>query len=107
MMKIENGFVEGFDLYSHKENLKFYKCKWDADAKKWKAPDNTRKLQAYIEKVNEAEKERKNTLWNQAVEKCGFDKFKVKKGTEEYEQTRKEYLTLLKANKESLENKNV
>ena len=104
MLSIQDGYVEGFDLYSHKDNLKFYKCRWDADAKKWKAPDNTHKLQMYLDKVNEQENERKNALWSQAVEKCGFDKFKVKKGTNEYEQTRQEYLNLLKNSKIEIKN---
>ena len=77
MLSIQDGYVEGFDLYSHKDNLKFYKCRWDADAKKWKAPDNTHKLQMYLDKVNEQENERKNALWSQAVEKCGFDSSRI------------------------------
>jgi hypothetical protein len=100
MLTIENGFVKGFDLYSHRENLKFYKCKWDNEEKQWRAPDNTRKLQAYLDKVNEAEKEQINKVWNEAIDKLGLDKFKVKKGTPEYEQTRTEFKNLLKLSRE-------
>ena len=106
MLTIENGFVTGFDLYSHRDNLKFYKCIWDTDAKKWRAPDNTSKLQFYLDKVNDAEKEQINKLWNDAIDNCGFDKFKVKKGTSEYEQTRTEFKNLLQISKQKMvENK--
>jgi len=88
MLKIENGFIEGFNVYEHRENLKFYRCMWDADAKKWRAPDNTTKIMHYIEGVNKQETEILFKLWKDGCNNCGYQF--VKKGTEEYEEVKEE-----------------
>ena len=83
-MKIVNGNVEGFNLFQHRDNLKAYHCHWNPETKTWKAPDNTNKLEKYIEKVNDGEKKKVNLIWQKACKEKGYEF--VKKGTPQYEE---------------------
>ncbi len=98
MYKIENGFIHGYNLYAIKDNLKFYKCTWDADAKKWKAPNNPDKLKMYFDKLNEEKSENMKDFWKEACDSCGYQF--VKKGTPEYDEVKEEMKRLIQIDKE-------
>lgn len=98
MLKIENGFVEGRNIFEHKDNLKFYRCKWDPEARKWRTPDNTTKLQAYFDKVNQQKNENLKDYWKEACENCGYNF--AKKGTPEYDEVKEEMKRLIQIDKE-------
>lgn len=98
MWKIEDGFIVGHNAYEIKDNLKFYRCKWDAEAKKWKAPDNTNKLQIYLDQLNKNKDEELKDYWKEACESCGYNF--VKKGTPEYEEVKEEMKRLIQIDKE-------
>ena len=93
MLSIEGEYVVGFDIYKHKEALKMCNCKWNPDAKKWVVPNNPDKLNLYINRVNETEKEMMKAHWEQALENCGHER--VKKGTKEYDEVKAEMKRLM------------
>ena len=94
MLAIEGDYIVGFDIYKHKDTLKYFQCRWDPEVKKWKIPDNPVKLQYYIEKVNANEKEEMQAAWQQALKSCGHER--VYKGTAEYDDVKTEMKRILK-----------
>ena len=84
MLSLENNRIAGYGSYEHKENFKFYKCKWDKDAKNWFVPSDadTTMILKLIESINSVEKKKMEERWAEACNVCGFDF--VKRGTPEY-----------------------
>ena len=59
MLTFENNRISGFGSFDHKDTLKFYRCKWDNDAKNWVVPPETdlKIITKLIKKINEVCKE--------------------------------------------------
>jgi hypothetical protein len=85
MLTFENNRISGFGSFEHKDTFKFYKCKWDNDAKNWFVPDDAdiKMISKLIKKINEVATQKTNEKWASACASCDV-KF-AKKGTEDYE----------------------
>jgi hypothetical protein len=85
MLTFENNRISGFGSFDHKDTLKFYRCKWDNDAKNWFVPDDAdvKMISKLIKKINEVATQKTNEKWASACASCDV-KF-AKKGTEDYE----------------------
>jgi hypothetical protein len=55
MLTFENNRISGFGSFEHKDTLKFYRCKWDNDAKNRVVPTETdhKIITKLIKKINE------------------------------------------------------
>jgi lipid A disaccharide synthetase len=85
MLTFENNRISGFGSFEHKDTFKFYKCKWDNDAKNWFVPEDAdvKMISKLIKKINEVATQKTNDKWASACASCDV-KF-AKKGTEDYE----------------------
>ena len=85
MLTFENNRITGFGSFEHKDTFKFYKCKWDNDAKNWFVPEDAdvKMISKLIKKINELATHKTNEKWASACASCDV-KF-AKKGTEDYE----------------------
>ncbi len=100
MLRIENGYIEGNNVYDHRENLKFYRCTWDPEVKKWKAPENTHKIRFYIDGVNKSETDEIYQIWKDACESLGHSF--VTKGTAEYDAVKAHMKKMMKEKKRAV-----
>ena len=95
MLTFENNRISGFGSFEHKDTLKFYKCKWDNDAKNWYVPEDadTKMISKLIKKINEVATQKTNEKWAQACADCDV-KF-AKKGTDDYEKVLQKFKELV------------
>ena len=95
MLTFENNRISGFGSFEHKDTLKFYKCKWDNDAKNWYVPEetDTKMISTLIKKINEEATRKTNEKWAQACADCDV-KF-AKKGTDDYEKVLQKFKELV------------
>ena len=100
MLRIENGYIEGHNVYDHRENLKFYRCTWDPEVKKWKAPENTHKISFYIDGVNKSEADYICQIWKEACESLGHPF--ATKGTPQYDEVKALMKNMLKEKKRTI-----
>ncbi len=85
MLTLESNRISGFGSFEHKDTFKFYKCKWDKDAKNWVVPPETaiKMISKLIKKINEESTQKTNEKWARACAIC--DVQFAKKGTEDYD----------------------
>ena len=85
MLTFENNRISGFGSFEHRETFRFYKCKWDKDAKNWYVPPETdvKMVSKLVKKINEEATQKTNEKWAKACAIC--DVSFVKKGTEDYD----------------------
>ena len=84
MLTFENNRISGFGSFDHKDTLKFYRCKWDNDAKNWLVSEDAdvKMLSKLIKKINAETTQKTNDKWAKACTECDV-KF-AKKGTDDY-----------------------
>jgi len=69
MLTFENNRISGFGSFEHKDTFKFYKCKWDKDAKNWYVPPETdvKMISKLIKKINDESTQKVNEKWQVRV----------------------------------------
>jgi hypothetical protein len=94
MLIIHNNKIEG-NTFKIKEQLKSMNCKWDSDYKQWGVSnENIKAVSQYLEQVNHENKMKVFEAWKAA---CEFFNYKfVKKGTEEYNQVKLKFISLVR-----------